>query len=202
MSPPTAHVLDWEGKEITGSITSGQLGGLLDVRNRVLAGISGDAQQAGSLNQFAKSLADSVNQILQSGKVSSAAGAANGSPLFSYDASDATQSARSLKITSITPGELAPVDSTGSSNGNATQLAALTKTSQTGLSGLSLTDFFSQIAANAGQETQTAKTNTTAQEQTAAHARSLRDQISGVSLDEEAVRLIQFQQAYQHQRGC
>lgn len=196
-SPPSEHVLDWEGKDITANITSGQLGGLLDVRNRVLAGISGDAQQPGLLNRFAKSLADSVNQILQSGRVSSAAGAAAGSALFTYDNSDATLAAGSLKVTSITPDQLAPVDSTGTSNGNALRLASLANTSQTGLGGLSLTGFFSQIAANAGQESQTATTNKTAQEQTAAYARSLRDQMSGVSLDAEAIRLIEFQRGYQ-----
>ena len=196
-SPPSEHVLDWEGKEITGSMVSGRLGGLLDVRNRVLAGISGDARQPGLLNRFAKSLADSVNHLLQSGRVSSAAGAAAGSVLFSYDNSDATLAAGSLKVTSITPDQLAPVDSTGASNGNALALASLANASQTGLGGLSLTGFFSQIAANAGQESQTATTNKTAQEQAAAYARSLRDQMSGVSLDAEAVRLIEFQRGYQ-----
>jgi flagellar hook-associated protein 1 FlgK len=193
----TARVLDWQGNEITGDIASGQLGGILDVRNRVLASISGDARQPGLLNRFAKTLADSVNQTLQAGMVSSASGAAAGSALFSYDTSDATLSAGSLKVTSIGPQELAPVDSTGTSNGNAIQLASLANTTQAALGGLSLTGFLSQIAANAGQESQTAKTNTTAQQQTAAQARSVRDQISGVSLDAEAIKLIEFQRGYQ-----
>ena len=57
-SPPTAHILDSQSNDVTSQVTSGQLGGLLDTRNRVLASMLGDSQQAGSLNQFAKTLAD------------------------------------------------------------------------------------------------------------------------------------------------
>ena len=41
-SLPTAHVLDSQGNDITADITGGQLGGLLDSRNRVLSSIIGD----------------------------------------------------------------------------------------------------------------------------------------------------------------
>jgi flagellar hook-associated protein 1 FlgK len=110
-SPPTAHILDSQGNDITSQVTSGQLGGLLDTKNRVLASILGDSQQAGSLNQFAKTLADTVNQVLESGTVSSDPGAANGTALFTYDASDATAAAGSLALNpAITAAELASGD--------------------------------------------------------------------------------------------
>src|SRR5579863_7296287 len=82
-----AQVLDSAGNDITSQITSGQLGGLLDTRNRVLASMTGDANQPGTINQIATALADVVNQTLESGTVSSAPGAANGQPLFTFGSS-------------------------------------------------------------------------------------------------------------------
>jgi flagellar hook-associated protein 1 len=199
-SPPTSHIVDWQGHDITAQVAGGQLGGLLDVRNRVLSSMIGDSQQAGSLNQFAKGLADTVNQILQTGTVSSDSGAANGTALFTYDTSDATAAAASLSLNpTITTDQLAPVDSTGVANGNANLLASLgSSTSTLGLiDGLTLGQYFAQITSTAGQENQTAASNAQAQQQVLAQAKSLRDQISGVSLDEEAVSVMNFQRAYQ-----
>jgi flagellar hook-associated protein 1 FlgK len=199
-SPPTAHVLDSVGKDLTSEVTSGQLGGLLDARNRVLASIQGDAQQPGTLNQFAKGLADTVNQILESGTVSSDPGAAHGVALFSYDNSDPTLAAQSLTVNStITPDQLAPVDLSGNANGNANQLASLgSATSGQGkINGMGLVQFFASIAASVGQENQTATNNDQSQTQVVSQAKSQRDQISAVSLDQEAVNVLEFQRAYQ-----
>ena len=199
-SLPTAHILDASGNDITSQINSGQLGGLLDTRNRVLSGILGDAQQQGSLNQLAQGLADTVNQILESGTVSSAPGAANGVALFSYDSSNPATIASTLTLNpSITADQLAAVDSSGNANGNANALAALENaTGSTGtIGGLSYLAYFGQLAANAGQENASATSNQQMQQQVAAQASTLRDQISGVSLDKEASALLQFQQAYQ-----
>src|SRR5262249_29153852 len=154
-SPPSAHVLDADGTDITSSVTGGQLGGLLDVRNRVLGSILGDSQQAGSLNQFAKGLADTVNQILQSGVVSSGTGSPAGTALFTYDTSDATLAAGSLKLNSaITTDQLAAIDPAGASNGIAVQLANLATAtgSQGTIDGLSFTSFLAEITAGVGQE--------------------------------------------------
>jgi flagellar hook-associated protein 1 FlgK len=62
---------------------------------------------------------------------------------------------------------------------------------------LSYLAYFGQIAASAGQENQTATANQQTQQQVTAQATTLRDQVSGVSLDQEASAVLQFQQAYQ-----
>ena len=170
------------------------------VRNRVLGSVLGDSQQQGTLNQLAQGLADSVNQILESGTVSSDPGAANGSALFTYDAAHPTNVAASLAVNpAIGAAQLAPVDSSGNSNGNAQQLAALSNaTSGTGtIGGQSLIQYFGSVAGGLGQENSTATDNQTVQQQVLAQATSLRDQVSGVSLNQEAVNVMQFQQAYQ-----
>ena len=199
-SPPSAHILDSQGNDITAELTGGQLGGTLDVRNRVLGSIVGDAQQTGTLNQFAQGLADAVNQILTSGTVSTATGAGNGSPLFSYNNSDPTLAAQTLALNpSITAAQLAPVDASGNANANANLLAALASqtTGQGSIDGTSYTGFFGQITADVGQEAQTAQTAQTTQQTVSAQAQTLRDSISGVSLDQEATTLMQFQKGYQ-----
>lgn len=199
-SPPTSQILDSQGNDITASITGGQLGGLLDVRNRVLTSIIGDSQQAGSLNQFAKSFADTVNSILESGTVSTDPAAASGAALFTYNNTDATLASGSLAVNpAITPAQLAPVDASGNANGNANALAALAfpNNTQGQIDGQSFVSYFAGIAASVGQENATAQGNATTQQQVVTQVQAQRDQISGVSLDEQAAEILQFQRAYQ-----
>lgn len=195
-SPPSAHIIDANGDDVTSQITGGQLGGLLDARNRVLASYLGDAQQQGSLNQLAQGLADTVNGILESGTVSTQAGAANGAPLFTYSAADATDAAATLAVNpAITPGQLAPVDAAGNANGNANALAALANAPS--VDGASFTQFYGQMAANIGNENSNATENQSTETQVVSQAESFRDSVSGVSLDNEAVQVMDFQQDYQ-----
>ena len=65
------------------------------------------------------------------------------------------------------------------------------------LGGISLTQFFGQLTSGIGSENQTATDNRQSQQQVVAQATTLRNQVSGVSLDEEAVNVLQFQRAYQ-----
>jgi flagellar hook-associated protein 1 FlgK len=190
-SPAGVQILDSQGNDITSQITSGQLGGLLDSRNRVLGSMLGDSQQTGTLNQFATALASTVNGILESGTVSP--GGAAGTALFTVSATP-TDAAATLAVNSNVT--LAPANGTGS-NGNANDLAALTSTTLAQLGGMSLTQYFGQITSDIGQENQTATDNQTSQQQVVAQATTLINQVSGVSLNEEATNVLQFQSAYQ-----
>jgi flagellar hook-associated protein 1 FlgK len=199
-SPPTSQILDAQGNDITGSITGGQLGGLLDTQNRVLAGIIGDSQNAGSLNILAKSLADTVNTIMTSGTVSTAPAAPNGINLFAYSAADATDAAASLQVNpAMTLAQLAPVDAAGNANGNASALAALANASGPvgTINGMTFTGYFANVAAGVGAENQNAQSKQQAQQSIATQAQTLRDSISGVSVNAQAALLLQFQHAYQ-----
>ena len=53
------------------------------------------------------------------------------------------------------------------------------------------------MVATVGNAAATANTQATAQQSMLAQAQNLRQQLSGVSLDEEAIRLVQMQRAYQ-----
>ena len=194
IAPASAVIQDSQGTDITTQIQGGKLGGLLDVHNRVLASMIGDGNQAGSLNQFTKILADTINGILRSGTTSSGA---SGSALFVYDNSDPTAAARSLTVnSSLTGADLAAIDARGNSNGNALLLVALA-TAPNAIGGLTFGGFFAGIASGAGQESSIAQNNQQTQQEVVSQTRSLRDQTSGVSLDEQAVTLLQYQRAYQ-----
>jgi flagellar hook-associated protein 1 FlgK len=98
----------------------------------------------------------------------------------------------------LTPGQLAPVDAQGNANGNANQLASLASSASAGgVNGVAFGDFFSGIASFVGMESSTASTNQTSQESVVSQTKSLRDQASGVSLDQQAVLLLQFQKGYE-----
>jgi flagellar hook-associated protein 1 len=199
-APPSAVIVNSDGQDVTADIAGGYLAGLLDARNRVVGSITGSADEAGSLNVLAKTLADTVNQVLQAGTVSNEPGAAAGGPLFAYDASDPTLAARSIRLDSnATAASLAAADSAGTANGTAISLAALgDSTSELGrVDGLGLVQYFSAIAAFAGGELSSAQSAKEVQTQVAAQASTLRDQTSGVSLDEQAVQLLEFQRCYE-----
>ncbi|MFT4099891.1 MAG: flagellar hook-associated protein FlgK [Burkholderiaceae bacterium] len=63
--------------------------------------------------------------------------------------------------------------------------------------GRSFNDAYAALVADVGARAASANTATTIAEQSLVNAEAARDNISGVNLDEEAVRLLQYQQAYQ-----
>ena len=195
---PNTQILDSSGNDITSQITSGSLAGLLSVRNNLLPSLAGGAHQNGDLNTLAKGLADAVNTLQAQGSTTSTPPYQAGAALFTYDPTSATDSAATLALNpSITASQLAAVD-TGPpvvSNGNALKLAALDSTSQ--INGLNFTQYFGSLVSRVGNAASTADTQATAQQSLVAQAKDLRKTLSGVSLDEEAIRLVQLQRSYQ-----
>jgi flagellar hook-associated protein 1 FlgK len=118
--------------------------------------------------------------------------------LFAFASSTPTDAAATLEVNpAITASQLAPVDSAGNSNGNANRLAALENTPLTQLGGMSLTQYFGQVTSAIGTENQNATDNEQSQQQIVAQATTLVNQVSGVSLDQEATSVLQLQRAYQ-----
>ena len=65
------------------------------------------------------------------------------------------------------------------------------------INGLTFAGFYGKLAAGIGRDVSDAVDNRTVQKQLLAQARALRSESSGVSLDEEAIRLVEYQRAYQ-----
>jgi flagellar hook-associated protein 1 FlgK len=175
---------------------------LLNTHNNVLASLLGDANQPGTLNQLAQAFADRVNQLLASGNVSDGPPPVAGSALFSYDTSNATDVAATLAIDpSASASTLAPIDPGPPyvSNGTALALAGLANPQDPAdeIDNISYVQYFGNIAADVGQQLSAANDQQTIQQQVVAQAQSVRQQISGVDLNQQAALLVQYQDAYQ-----
>jgi flagellar hook-associated protein 1 FlgK len=201
-APAHLSLIAANGSDITADTTQGQLGSLLNTANVVLPGYLGDANQPGSLNTLAQNFASTVNNLLTGGYQSDGPPPVAGVPLFTYDTSNATKVAQSLQVSStITPAQLAAI-SPGPpevSNGVPLALSQLADpNSGTGeIGGLSYTQYYAGMASNVGTLLDNANANLQTQQSAVAQAQNVRQQISGVSLDQEATILLQFQQAYE-----
>jgi flagellar hook-associated protein 1 len=197
---PNISILDANGNDITGQITSGSMAGLLSVRNNLLPSLIGGGQQVGGLNTLAQGLADSVNNVLAQGSTTNTPPYQAGSPLFTYNAAAPAGIASSLAVSStITGSQLAAADPGPPfvANGAALTLAGLDSSTPGPVDGQGFTQYFSSLTSAVGYAASNANTAATAQSQLVAQAKSLQQQVSGVSLDEEAIRLVQLQSSYQ-----
>ncbi len=180
-----AQILDANGKDVTAQAVTGRLGAMLEMKNTTLPSYLSE------LNRLAKGLADDVNAMLAAGWDSNGN---PGAPLFAYN--DAADAAITLRVTAITPDQLAgAAPGVPAGNTNALNLAALANGPQ--LDGLTYTAFYGRLATRIGQALEAARTDQETHEQLLFQSRAIRDEISGVSLDEEAARLIEFQRAYE-----
>ena len=178
---PAAQILSG-GHDVTADVNGGQLGALLNIRNQVVPSLIGEGSQTGSLNTLASQLADRANAILGAG-----------SALFTYDASNGQAAAQNIAVDSqATPQMLGNVSSDA-----ALTLSGLVNEPQDPLGGLTFSQYYGQIAADVGAQLSAATDGQTAGKSLLAQDQNLRQQMSGVSLDEEAMIVAQFQQAYE-----
>lgn len=184
-SQPQAAILDANGRDITYQITQGRLSGLLEFRNRTIPGLLGE------LNRLAAGIADRINATLEAGLDRNGQ---PGAPLFAYDSAELA--AATLRVTAITPGQLAAATAGApGGNGNALDLLALAQSAE--LDGFSFIGFYGTLARRVGTALEGARQDSEQQRQMLLQAQWLRQQASSVSLDEEAMHLIQFQRSYQ-----
>lgn len=199
---PDMKITSDSGQDVTALANQGQLGGLLSFRNQTIPSVIGDTQQQGSLNQLAQQVADRVNTILSSGDVSSGPPAVSGQNLFSYSTTSPTSVASSLALdSSATASNLAAIAPGPPvvANGVASQLAGLSNSQNSAdqINGMTYTAFYSSIASAIGQSQSTAASNEQTQSQLLTQAQNMRAQVSGVSLNDQAALLMEYQKSYQ-----
>ena len=186
LSGPTTVIRDAQGNDVTSLVTRGKLGALLEEKNTLLPGYMGD------LNTLAANFADQINAALANGVDQNGNPPAQG--LFTYD--NATGAAFTLAVNPLTPDQIAAALPTApGGNGNAIAIAQLA--SQPTINGFSFTQYYGNLGGRVGRDVATADAQNTQFQDTLTQARANRSQESGVSLDEEAAKLLQFQQAYQ-----
>lgn len=183
---PGQRVLeDSQGNDMSGSLRSGSLSELLDQANNIQPAMESN------LNQLAQSFAAAVNGTLQTGVDQS-----NSTPtkdLFSYDA--VAGAAKTIAVTTIQPSELALADP--AAPGGIAVAVKVVNLQNAGLAGgATLTQFYGNLAAQVGQSLANAKNDQTTAESLTSQAQTLRSDLQGVSLDQEAINLLQYQRSY------
>jgi flagellar hook-associated protein 1 FlgK len=147
------------------------------------------------LNQLAQGMADTVNNQLTSGTYQDASGTTQpGVALFMYSA---TAAAKTLALTSISATQIAAASSTNpGGNDNAVALTSLQTAAIPVLSNLTFAEYYGTIGSHVGADSAQAQNNQTTQQQLLSQAQTLRSNISGVSLDQEATLMTEYQQSY------
>jgi flagellar hook-associated protein 1 len=179
-------ILDSQSNDVTSEITGGSLGAMIQENNTTLPGYMTQ------LNTLAQTVADQVNEQLSQGLDES--GAAPTTSLFTYDQPD--DAASTLGVTDITPDQIAAA-SAGAPGGNGNAIAVAQLASAAVVDGSTLTQAFGNLSAQVGNDVATAQQNQSDDQDLLTQAQQQRQQVSGVSLDAEAAKLIQFQQSYQ-----
>ena len=185
---PQTAILDAQGNDVTAHIQQGQLGALIDENNNIVPSYVND------LNTLAQGVADQVNNTLAGGLDQ------NGSTptinLFSYNNTTAGPASTLSVTTGMTTGQIAAASASApGGNGNALAVAGLANAPA--INGATFTQFYGDLSARIGHDDAVANDNQTTQQSMLTQAQNQRQQVEGVSLDEQAAELVQFQAAYQ-----
>jgi flagellar hook-associated protein 1 len=175
------------GNNITSSVSGGALGGALQVRDTTIPSI------LSSLDSLASNLESSFNSVNQAGFD------LNGNPggnFFTPPPAGGAGAAANMSVAITDPSQIAAsLNGTAGDNSNVNAMLALQN--QPIVNGQTPLNAYSNLVFQIGNDVSTAQS-----EQQGAQASILQVQnqigsISGVSINEEAANLIQYQQAYQ-----
>jgi flagellar hook-associated protein 1 len=183
------HEIYSDGNDITSDITSGQLGGTIQARDQAIPSI------LGQLDTLAAGIANSVNAVQTSGYDLDGNLATNEN-LFNPPPGNSTGAAATLSVAMTDPAEIAASsDGTSGSNGNAQALYALSTSNS--INGQSPSAYYSGIVFNVGNQASTASAEQTASQGILQQLNDQQSSVSGVSLNEEAANMVQYQNAFQ-----
>lgn len=185
-TPAGSFIQDQNGADITDQVSAGKLAALLEVRNSILPSYTNE------LNTLAASVADQINAVLALGID------ATGNPptvdLFSY--ASAGTAAATLSIASFSSGDLA-LAQPGAPNGNGNVLNLMELANLKTTAGETFTNYYANLASRAGRELSSSIQAQQTAQQALDQSKVFRADISGVSLDEEAALMLQYQRSYQ-----
>jgi flagellar hook-associated protein 1 len=182
------------GTEITNSIESGKLGGLIDLRDSKIAGY------LSALDEIAAGIISRVNeQHAQGVDLDGGAGGDFFVPFTPLVPGSTTGAARTMAVSITDPRQVAAAGpGTGAgNNANARLLAAIADERLFNSATASASQFYSTLIYQIGIDERTAEENVTTQNSVLDQLKNQRDAFSGVNLDEEAVSIIKYQKAYQ-----
>jgi flagellar hook-associated protein 1 FlgK len=175
-----------QGADITSQLTSGQLGGLIQARDQTIPGL------LSNLDTLASGLANALNTANENGYD------LNGNPggnLFVPPSASGQGYAASMAV-ALTDPSLIAASSDGSpgSNGNVAVLAAVQN--QNVVAGQTPTDYYANIVYNVGNDVSSASAELSSSQAILNQLQDQLNSVSGVSLDEEAGNMVEYQRAY------
>jgi flagellar hook-associated protein 1 FlgK len=180
------HVLAGN-KDITGSLKGGSLAGFIQIRDQEIPSLGS------SLDQLAAGLATNLNAANAQGIDLNGN---TGGNLFTPPPQGGVGAAATIKVAITDPALLAASsDGSTGSNGNLAVLSAVATTPLA--NGQTPIGSYSSIVFKIGNDTSDTSADSDASSLILQQLQDQRGSISGVSLDEEAAHLIQFQTAYQ-----
>ena len=180
------HIFSSTGVDITGSISSGELAGWLQVRDQKIPGL------LTSLDTLAAGLANALNSAHQAGFDLN--GNAGGD-LFTAPPASGQGAALGLTVAITDPALVAASsDGTPGSNGNIATLLAVHDQPVAG--GQAPVDYYSNMVFGVGNDVANGQADQTAAGLVLNQLQDQRGAISGVSLDEEASNLVLYQRAF------
>jgi flagellar hook-associated protein 1 len=176
-----------DSQDVTSNLTGGDLGGVLQARD----------QQLPSYQSALDSLAFGIGtQVNQQNALGVDASNNPGGALFSLPPTQSGAAALIQVATNNPNAVAAAAPGEGSAgNTNASALADLSNAAVAG--GQTASGFLASFLGQVGSDVSAATTDNSAQQATLTQLTTQRDSVSGVSLDEEASNLTQYQRAYQ-----
>jgi flagellar hook-associated protein 1 FlgK len=174
-----------DGQDVTANLAGGDLGGVLQARD----------QQLPSYQKALDSLAFGLGSEVNAQNALGVDGNGNpGAALFSLPPTQ-SGSAALIQVATADPNAVAAAAPGEGSAGNANVLAGLSSAGV--MSGQTASQFLASFLGQIGSDVSAATTDNSAQQATLTQLTTQRDSLSGVSLDEEAANLTQYQRAYQ-----
>ena len=182
-----------QGTDITSKIASGELAGLLQVRDQTIPGL------LSNLDTLAAGLANNLNAANGQGYtlVQQADGTLQaGGNLFVAPPASGQGAASTMAVATSDPSLIAASsDNTApASNGNVATLSAVQNQAVAG--GQTPTDYYSNIVFGVGNDVSNGSAELNSSQLILNQLQDQRGSISGVSLDEEASNMVQYQRAF------
>jgi flagellar hook-associated protein 1 len=175
-----------QGTDITADLTSGDLAGVLQARDQTIPGL------LSNLDMLAAGISNALNTANQQGFDLN--GNAGGNFLVPPPASG-HGAAASMAVAITDPALIAASsDGTPGSDGNLPVLAAVQN--QPVVGGQTPTDYYSNIVFQVGNDVSNDTAELSTSQSILTQLQDQRNSISGVSLDEEASNMVQYQRAY------
>jgi len=177
------HVFS-QGNDITSTLSSGELGGLIEVRDQKIPAL------LTSLDTLASGLATAFNSANATGFDLNGN---NGGSLFTLVVG--AGSASNIGVAVTDPALIAASsDGSAGSNGNLANLSAIQN--QTIIAGATPTTYYGNIVFSVGNDVSNGTAELQSSKLVLQQLQDQRGSISGVSLDEEAANMTRYQQAY------